>query len=64
MLKAVLMDRPGPMEYIPNFIARKHGLEPVTYDIADMEEYLSDTYGKADSKRLYMRRILSRASRP
>ncbi|MDE5730673.1 MAG: DNA polymerase III subunit alpha [Alistipes sp.] len=37
--------RPGPMEYIPNFIARKHGLEPVTYDIADMEEYLSDTYG-------------------
>lgn len=37
--------RPGPMEYIPNFIARKHGLEPVTYEIADMEEYLSDTYG-------------------
>lgn len=37
--------RPGPMEYIPNFIARKHGQEPVTYDIADMEEYLSDTYG-------------------
>ena len=36
--------RPGPMEYIPNFIARKHGLEPVTYEIADMEEYLSDTY--------------------
>ena len=37
--------RPGPMEYIPNFIARKHGREPVTYDIPDMEEYLSDTYG-------------------
>jgi DNA polymerase-3 subunit alpha len=37
--------RPGPMEYIPNFIARKHGLEPVTYEIADMEEYLKDTYG-------------------
>ena len=37
--------RPGPMEYIPNFIARKHGQEPVTYKIADMEEYLSDTYG-------------------
>jgi len=32
--------RPGPMEYIPNFIARKHGQEPVTYEIADMEEYL------------------------
>ncbi len=37
--------RPGPMEYIPNFIARKQGTEPVTYPIADMEEYLSDTYG-------------------
>ena len=37
--------RPGPMEYIPNFIARKQGTEPVTYDIADMEEYLNDTYG-------------------
>lgn len=37
--------RPGPMEYIPNFIARKQGTESVTYEIADMEEYLSDTYG-------------------
>ena len=37
--------RPGPMEYIPNFIARKHGQEPVTYEIPDMEEYLKDTYG-------------------
>ena len=37
--------RPGPMEYIPNFIGRKHGQEPVTYEIADMEEYLNDTYG-------------------
>ena len=37
--------RPGPMEYSPNFIARKHGQEPVTYEIADMEEYLNDTYG-------------------
>ncbi len=37
--------RPGPMEYIPNFIARKHGQAPVTYEIADMEEYLNDTYG-------------------
>lgn len=32
---------------IPNFIARKHGQKPVTYEIADMEEYLSDTYGTA-----------------
>lgn len=37
--------RPGPLEYIPNFIARKHGREPITYDLAEMEEYLSDTYG-------------------
>ncbi|QQL48251.1 DNA polymerase III subunit alpha [Mucilaginibacter ginkgonis] len=37
--------RPGPIEYIPNFIKRKHGLEPITYDLADMEEYLSESYG-------------------
>jgi len=37
--------RPGPMEYIPNYIKRKHGQEPITYDIAQMEEYLGDTYG-------------------
>lgn len=37
--------RPGPMEKIPNFINRKHGTEAVVYEIADMEEYLSDTYG-------------------
>ena len=37
--------RPGPMEYIPSFIARKFGREEVTYDIPDMEEYLKDTYG-------------------
>ncbi len=37
--------RPGPMEYIPNFINRKHGVEKVTYEIPDMEEYLQDTYG-------------------
>lgn len=37
--------RPGPLEYIPNFIARKHGREPITYDLAAMEEYLKDTYG-------------------
>ncbi len=37
--------RPGPMEKIPNFINRKHGFEEVVYEIADMEEYLSDTYG-------------------
>ena len=37
--------RPGPMEYIPAFIARKHGREPIKYDLAVMEEYLKDTYG-------------------
>ncbi len=37
--------RPGPMDYIPSFIKRKNGDEPVAYDIADMEEYLADTYG-------------------
>ncbi len=37
--------RPGPLEYIPNFIARKHGREAITYDLPDMEEYLKDTYG-------------------
>lgn len=37
--------RPGPMEYIPSFINRKQGLEKIEYDIADMEEYLKDTYG-------------------
>ena len=37
--------RPGPMEYIPNFIARKHGDEEIEYDLPEMAEYLSDTYG-------------------
>lgn len=37
--------RPGPMEYIPNFIARKHGNEQISYDIEDMSEYLAETYG-------------------
>ena len=37
--------RPGPMEYIPSFIRRKHGEEPITYDIPVMEEFLKDTYG-------------------
>ena len=37
--------RPGPMDYIPSFIARKRGDEPITYDIPCMEKYLKDTYG-------------------
>jgi DNA polymerase-3 subunit alpha len=37
--------RPGPMDYIPSFIARKHGKERIVYDIPEMEKYLKDTYG-------------------
>ena len=37
--------RPGPMEYIPTFINRKHGREPITYDLEGMKEFLAETYG-------------------
>ena len=37
--------RPGPMDYIPEFIRRKHGESPIVYDIPEMEKYLKDTYG-------------------
>uniref|UniRef100_UPI00404AC057 DNA polymerase III subunit alpha n=2 Tax=Gelidibacter sp. TaxID=2018083 RepID=UPI00404AC057 len=37
--------RPGPMEYIPSFIKRKHGDEPIVYDLPDMEDNLKETYG-------------------
>ncbi|TXC77146.1 DNA polymerase III subunit alpha [Luteibaculum oceani] len=37
--------RPGPLQYIPNFIARKHGKEEITYDLDAMEEFLKETYG-------------------
>jgi DNA polymerase-3 subunit alpha len=37
--------RPGPMEYIPSFINRKHGQQKIEYDLPEMEEYLKDTYG-------------------
>ena len=37
--------RPGPMDYIPDFIARKNGKQAITYDIPCMEKYLKDTYG-------------------
>lgn len=37
--------RPGPMDYIPSFIKRKHGEEPITYDIPIMSQYLEETYG-------------------
>ncbi|MBX7182779.1 MAG: DNA polymerase III subunit alpha [Bacteroidia bacterium] len=37
--------RPGPLAYIPMFIRRKHGKEPIVYDLPDMEEHLQETYG-------------------
>ncbi len=37
--------RPGPLEYIPSFVKRKHGLEEINYDLEGMEEYLEETYG-------------------
>lgn len=37
--------RPGPLAYIPNFIDRKHGIEEISYDLPEMEEYLAETYG-------------------
>ena len=37
--------RPGPLEYIPSFIRRKHGDEEISYDLPEMEEYLNETYG-------------------
>ncbi|RYY57007.1 MAG: DNA polymerase III subunit alpha [Chitinophagaceae bacterium] len=37
--------RPGPIAYIPNYILRKHGKEPITYDLPEMSEYLEETYG-------------------
>ena len=37
--------RPGPMEYIPSYVNRKHGKEEIVYDIPEMEAYLKDTYG-------------------
>ena len=37
--------RPGPLEYIPSFVARKQGQEAITYDLPEMEEYLKETYG-------------------
>ncbi len=37
--------RPGPMAYIPQYVARKHGREEISYDLPEMEEYLAETYG-------------------
>ena len=45
LIAMVALYRPGPMEYIPNFIERKHGHEKIEYDLPEMEEYLEETYG-------------------
>lgn len=45
LIAMVALYRPGPMDNIPSFIARKHGREPITYDLSVMEEYLEETYG-------------------
>lgn len=37
--------RPGPLAYIPNYVNRKHGREPITYDLQGMDEFLKETYG-------------------
>ena len=37
--------RPGPIEYIPNYIRRKHGREAISYDLPELQEYLEETYG-------------------
>jgi len=37
--------RPGPLDYIPEFVARKHGRKSIVYDLPDMEEFLKETYG-------------------
>ncbi|MDN4754393.1 DNA polymerase III subunit alpha [Porphyromonadaceae bacterium W3.11] len=45
LIAMVALYRPGPMDNIPSFIARKHGKEPIHYDLDVMEEYLKETYG-------------------
>ncbi len=37
--------RPGPLQYIPEFVARKHGRQKIVFDLPEMEEYLAETYG-------------------
>jgi len=45
LIAMVALYRPGPMQYIPEFIKRKHGLEEISYDLPVMEEILEETYG-------------------
>lgn len=45
LIAMVALYRPGPMDNIPSFIARKHGREPISYDLPEMQEFLEETYG-------------------
>ncbi|MCQ2178195.1 MAG: DNA polymerase III subunit alpha [Bacteroidales bacterium] len=45
LIAMVALYRPGPMQYIPNFVARKRGEESIEYDLPEMENYLKETYG-------------------
>ncbi len=45
LIAMVALYRPGPMDNIPSFIARKHGQEEIIYDLPEMKEYLEETYG-------------------
>lgn len=45
IISVLALYRPGPMEFIPNFIQSKHGLKPVEYPHPDLEPLLRDTYG-------------------
>ena len=57
--------RPGPMDYIPDFIDRKHGRKPITYDIPIMERYLKDTSGSIiyQEQVMLLSRLLANFSR-
>src|SRR3954454_10026369 len=45
LIAMIAVYRPGPMAYIPQYVARKHGREEVVYDLPEMQEYLEETYG-------------------
>lgn len=45
LIAMVALYRPGPMDYIPLYIERKHGISPITYDLPEMEDILQETYG-------------------
>jgi DNA polymerase-3 subunit alpha len=45
LIAMVSLYRPGPMDYLPNYIRRKHGQEKIVYDLPEMEEILKETYG-------------------